>query len=47
MRIFKQLHVNFFRRSCQSMYETEPTFLERAAVETKQKLVTKQLTTLG
>lgn len=33
MHVFKQLRVNFFFRSCQSMYETELTFLEMPAVE--------------
>lgn len=33
MRVFKQLPVNFFHRSCQSMYETQLTFLKTRAVE--------------
>lgn len=33
MHLFKQLHVNFFRRPSQSICETELTFLEAPAVE--------------
>lgn len=55
MRVFKQVSVNFFHTSCQSIYETELTFLEMPAVEgkspnfyyTNKKLVTEELTTLG